>query len=47
MFDLPPTVTSKADLKPFVSRICSFDIINHVSNDRPYTKWVVLTQSGL
>ena len=40
-FELPKTITNLNDLPMFVNRLTKFDIINHVSKDRPSTKWLV------
>ncbi len=40
-FELPKTITSLADLPLFVNKLSKFDIINHVSRERPSTKWLV------
>ncbi len=40
-FELPMTITSLSDLPLFVNKVSKVDIINHVSRDRPSTKWLV------
>ena len=40
-FKLPAFITSERDLTPFVDRISNLDVINHITRERPTTKWVV------
>ena len=40
-FKLPAVVTSERDLTPLINRISNIDVINHIAQERPTTKWVV------
>ncbi len=40
-FELPKTITKMNDIPMFVNRLSRLDIINHVSRERPSTKWLV------